>query len=57
MKKDLEQHLSSVLSRLERAHGEIMKTQGYNRKTEKLRLLIELVKEQTNNENSRPTTR
>ncbi len=57
MKKDLEQHLSSVLNQLERAHGEILKTQGYNRKTEKIKLLIELVKEQTSNENSRPTTR
>ena len=57
MKKDLEQHLSSVLTKLEKAHSEILKTQGYNRKTEKLKLLVEMVKEQTGHENTRNTTR
>lgn len=57
MKREVEQHLSLVLTRLEKAHGEILKTQGYNSKTEKMKLLIELVKEQTGNENSHNTTR
>lgn len=57
MKREVEQHLSLVLTRLEKAHGEILKTQGYNSKTEKMKLLIELVKEQAGNENSHNTTR
>lgn len=55
MKKEMNQHLSLVLQRLEKASSEILKTQGYNKKTEKLKILIELVKEQ--NENSHYSAR
>lgn len=50
--KPLETHLIEALGRLEKAYKEILKTQPYGRETEKMRLLIEIVKEQVPNENS-----
>lgn len=57
MKKQFEQHLSSVLTRLEKAHSEIAKSKGYTKDSEKVKLLIELVKEQVSNENTRHSAR
>jgi hypothetical protein len=52
MAKDLEQHLALALQRLEKAYGEILKTQGYTKDSEKLKLLMELTREQVKNENT-----
>jgi|GEM_PF-4426105 len=57
MSQDLEKHLTTALQRLEKAYDEILKTQGYTRDTEKLKMLVELTREQVRHENSRPPTR
>ena len=57
MAKDLEQHLILALQRLEKAYEEILKTQGYNKDSEKLKLLTELTREQVKNENISHSTR
>ena len=57
MSQDLEKHLLTALQRLEKAYEEILKTQGYTRDTEKLKMLVELTREQVRNENTRPSTR
>jgi hypothetical protein len=57
MSQDLESYLRNALQRLEAAYEEILKTQGYNQDTEKLKLLCELTREQVQNEDSRSTTR
>ena len=56
MSQDLEKHLKTALQRLERAYEEILRTQGYTRDTEKLKMLVEMTREQVRHENSRPTT-
>lgn len=57
MSNELESYLTVALKRLEKAYNEVLKTQGYNEQTEKLKLLAELVKEQGNHENPHTTTR
>jgi hypothetical protein len=57
MAKDLEKHLTLALQRLEKAYEEILKTQGYTKDSEKLKLLTELTREQVKNENTDNTTR
>jgi len=57
MSQDLENYLSNALKRLESAYQEILKTQGYNQDTEKLKILCELTREQVQNEDSSSTTR
>jgi hypothetical protein len=44
--------LKSVLKRLENVTEEVVKTQGYTADTEKLKILVELTREQVQNENS-----
>jgi hypothetical protein len=57
MSQDLESYLKIALRRLEKAYEEILKSQGYNKDTEKLKLLCELTREQVKNEDSRHPTR
>lgn len=57
MNNELESYLTVALKRLEKAYKEVVKTQGYNEQTEKLKLLAELVKEQGNHENSSTSAR
>ena len=57
MQKELDSYLSTALLKLEKAYGEILKTQSYNEEAERLQLLKELVKEQLKNENSNHTAR
>ncbi len=57
MDKKLENHLEAHLKKLELAYRKILETQGYNRETEKIRILQEMIKEQTRNENTLHTTR
>lgn len=57
MANDLESYLKLALLRLEKAAEEIQKTQGYNRETEKLKMLVELTREQVKNEDSDNSTR
>lgn len=44
--------LKTVLQRLEKITEEVMRTQGYTEETEKLKMLVELTREQVKNENS-----
>ncbi|GIL16785.1 MAG: hypothetical protein BroJett040_05360 [Oligoflexia bacterium] len=53
MSQELESYLKLALLRLEKAYEEVVKTQGYTRDTEKLKMLLELTREQVPNENSR----
>jgi hypothetical protein len=42
----------NLLQRLEKITDEVVATQGYTAETEKLRMLVELTREQVKNENS-----
>lgn len=57
MSQELENYLKLALLRLEKAFDEIQKTQGYTRDTEKLKMLVELTREQVKNEDSHNSTR
>lgn len=57
MSKPLDNYLSLALKRLEKAADAILKTQGYNRETEKVKALQELVKEQIREENPSTSAR
>lgn len=61
MSQELESYLQLALKRLDNAYVELLRTQGFTPETEKLRMLIELAKEQlpvqVPNENSRPSPR
>jgi hypothetical protein len=52
MSEAANQLLKDLLQRLEKITEEVMTTQGYNADTEKLKLLVELAREQVQNENS-----
>ena len=55
--KDLESQLQGALQRLELSAKKIVETRGYGKDASRLRLLVELIKEQLKNENSRTPTR
>jgi hypothetical protein len=57
MSSELEKYLSAALKRLEKAEKEVLKTQGYSAEAEKLKILMELVKEQGTHENISSSTR
>ncbi len=57
MGSELENYLTVALKRLEKAYKEIMKTQGYCADAERVKILIEMVKEQGNHENTGTATR
>lgn len=57
MQNELESYLATALQKLETACAELMKQQGFNKETEKMKMLAELVKEQVKNENTRTATR
>ena len=48
-----ENNLAVALQRLEKIAEEVVRTQGYTEETEKLRMLVELTREQVQNEDSR----
>jgi len=52
MSEPKDQLLKNVLQRLEKITDEVMTTQGYNPETEKLKMLVELTREQVQSENS-----
>jgi hypothetical protein len=52
MAENPENPLKLVLLRLEKITEDVMKTEGYNDETEKLKMLVELTREQVLNENS-----
>ena len=52
MSEDSNNALKGVLKRLENITEEVMKTQGYTPETEKLKILVELTREQVQNENT-----
>ena len=53
----VENHLELQLQKLEKAYKQILETQAYNKETEKIRILQEMIREQIRNENTLPTTR
>lgn len=55
--EQLESYLRNALFKLEKAYDQVLKTQGYNSDTEKLKILIELTREQVPYENSSTATR
>lgn len=57
MHSELENYLATALKRLEKAYKEVLKTQGYTQDAEKLKILMELVKEQSHHENPRTAAR
>lgn len=57
MDKKVETHLQLQLEKLEKAYKQVLETQGYNKETERIRILQEMIREQTRNENTLSTTR
>ena len=57
MGNETENYLSAALKRLELAYQQILKTSSYTEEVEKIKILTELLMEQTENENSRPSAR
>jgi hypothetical protein len=57
MSQELEQHLEIALQKLEKAYEEHMKTRIYDLDAEKIKIFIELIKEQIPHENTGPTAR
>lgn len=57
MKKETQAHLQVILERLEKASREVIATRGYTDENARIRLLQELIKEQTQNEDTDTTTR
>ena len=55
--KDLETQLKGALARLETSAKKIVETRGYGKDAARLRLLVEMIKEQLKNENSSSSTR
>jgi len=55
--KDLETELKGALLRLETSAKKIVETRGYGKDAARLRMLMELIKEQLKNENSGSPTR
>ncbi len=47
-----EKHLRETLKKLETASERMTRTQGYTHESKKIRLLIELIREQISNENT-----
>jgi hypothetical protein len=57
MQSEYRHHFSSVLKKLEKAYSEIVQTNGYNKKSERIKILSELIREQLQNENTDHSTR
>ena len=52
-KKALEQKLKTALDKLEESSEKIVKTRGYTEENEKIKMLVELIKEQLTNADTR----
>lgn len=57
MSQDVEKYLQNTLQMLEKAYEKHQQTQTYNQDSEKLKILIEMVKEQQSHENTGLTAR
>lgn len=55
--QELEVYLLEAMKKLDTATDKILKTNGYTQDAKKMRLMIELIKEQIRNENSMSTAR
>lgn len=51
MTENAKRPMTEVAEKLEAVYQEVLKTQGFSEQTEKLRVLVELAKEQVPNEN------
>ena len=54
---ELETQLQKAIDRLETSAEQLIKTSGYTNESRRLKMLIELIREQIKNENSRHTAR
>lgn len=52
MSEKLKSTFDPINARLENVYQEVLKVQGFTQETEKLRLLVELAKEQVQNEDT-----
>lgn len=57
MERQLDNYLKTALVRLEKAYEELRKARGYDRQSETVKTLAELVKEQIHDENPRDAAR
>lgn len=57
MDQKVENHLELQLQKLETAYKQILETQAYNKETEKIKILQEMIREQIRNENTLSPTR
>ncbi|RME15458.1 MAG: hypothetical protein D6797_06530 [Bdellovibrio sp.] len=53
----LESYLQGTLTRLEKSAQKIIQTSGYSSECEKMKILIEMIREQLKNENFSSSTR
>ncbi len=56
-RSELESQLVDAMKKLDEAADRVARTNGYTRETKKIRLLLEMIKEQIRNENSVSSTR
>lgn len=52
MSSDLEHYIGLAKKRVEKVYLQILKDYGYSQETEKVKILLELIKEQVKDENS-----
>lgn len=57
MSDDTMNYLALALKKLEVAYEKVLKTNGYNEETEKMKVLAEFAKEQVENENTHSAAR
>jgi endonuclease III-like uncharacterized protein len=57
MQNENNHHLSAVLKMLEKTFSDIVQSRGYNKNSERIKILAELIREQIQNENTDNTTR
>jgi hypothetical protein len=57
MQSEYKHHFSSVLKKLEKSFSELVQTNGYNKKSERVKILSELIREQLQNENTHYSAR
>lgn len=56
MQSEYKHNFSSVLKKLEKSFSELVQTKGYNKKSERIKILSELIREQLKNENTNSPT-
>lgn len=57
MSRELKKRLSEAIEQIEKMEAQVTSTKSYSSEVEKLRMLIEMIKEQVTNENTSNSAR